>query len=233
MRRLIFVGDIHGEFRELIWKAVERYGIKEADLVVLGDFGVGFDGQLKNDYGRALKKMEANDLVVHTIRGNHDDPSFFKDDDSEESCALRETYPRIKFMADNRIYELSGKKIYTIGGGGSTDITHRTPGKDWWSGEYIKEVPLKEIPGRVDIVISHEAPLTFEPVISRQDDTPEEQYQKILEGRKFLDVVLKECRCDHWFYGHYHTHYSGAYGDTLYRGLGISEFYEYENRNDK
>ena len=82
------------------------------------------------------------------------------------------------------------------------------------------------MPGRVDIIISHEAPLTFEPIISRYDETPEEQYKKILEGRKFLELVLKEVRCDRWYYGHYHHHYSGSYGEVLYKGLGIEEFYE-------
>jgi DNA repair exonuclease SbcCD nuclease subunit len=150
--------------------------------VVLGDFGVGFDGRMKYDYGRAEKKMKEFDIEVYTIRGNHDDPDFFKDDDSEMSALLGETYPKIHFLADHRIYKIGGKDIYTIGGGGSTDIKFRTPGKDWWGGEYIVEKPIKDLPGRVDIVISHEAPLTFEPVISRFDETPEEQYQKILAG---------------------------------------------------
>lgn len=226
-RRLVFVGDIHGDFRELIWKASEQYGIKGADLLILGDFGVGFDGELKADYERAKKKMEKFDLEVYTIRGNHDDPDFFKDDDSEFIRTLKETYPKIHFLADHRIYEIGGKKIYTVGGGGSTDITMRTPGKDWWEGEYIKEIPIKELPGRVDIIVSHEAPLAFEPVASRFPETPEEQYEKILEGRRYLGTILQEVRCSDWFYGHYHTHYSGSYGEVMYRGLGIKEFYEY------
>jgi DNA repair exonuclease SbcCD nuclease subunit len=224
-RRLFFVGDIHGEFREMIWKATQQYGLRGADLVVLGDFGIGFDGRLKYDYGRAVKKMEEYDIEVFSIRGNHDNPKYFKDD-PEMKTLLEETYPKIHFLADHRVYKIGGKDIYTIGGGGSTDIKFRTPGKTWWEGEYIEEKPVKELPGRVDIIISHEAPLTFEPVISRFEETPEEQYQKILAGRKYLETVLKEVRCEEWYYGHYHQHYSGSYGEVLYKGLAISEFYE-------
>ena len=225
-RRLFFVGDIHGEFKKLIWEATQQYKIQDADLVVLGDFGVGFDNKLKADYERAKKKMEKYGIEVYTIRGNHDNPDFFKDDDSEKSIQLKTTYPKIHFLADHRVYNIGGKEIYTVGGGGSTDIIFRTPGKNWWSGEYIEERPIKDLPGHVDIIISHEAPLTFEPIITRFEETPEEQYQKILSGRKYLEIILKEVRCKEWYYGHYHQHYSGAYGEVLYKGLGINEFYE-------
>lgn len=223
-RRLIFVGDIHGDFRKMIWKATEQYEIKGADIVVLGDFGVGFDNRLKNDYKRALKKIEKFDLEIYTIRGNHDNPDFFNGKKEEE---LLELYPKIHFLKDHTLYKIAGKDIYTVGGGGSTDISNRTPEKNWWKEEYIEEIPLKDIPKYSDIIISHEAPLSFEPVISRFPETPEEQYEKILKGRRFLEDVLKECRCKYWFYGHYHSHYSGSYGEVLYRGLEIQEFYEY------
>ena len=42
MRDLYFCGDIHGEFRTLVWTALEKYRIKNSDIIVLGDFGMGF-----------------------------------------------------------------------------------------------------------------------------------------------------------------------------------------------
>lgn len=225
-RRLFFVGDIHGEFREMIWKATQQYKIRDADLIILGDFGVGFDNKLKYDYARTKNRLEKFNLEIYTIRGNHDDPKFFKDDDNDFSKELKELYPKIHFLADHRIYKIGNKEIYTIGGGGSTDISLRTPDKNWWEDEYIQEIPIKDLPSKVDIIISHEAPLTFEPVITRLSETPEDQYQKILNGRKFLETVLKEVRCDYWYYGHYHQHISGSYGEVLYKGLGINEFFE-------
>ena len=221
-RDTYFVGDIHGEFRTLIWKATEQYKLKDVDLIVLGDFGVGFDGTLKKDYQRASEKMEKYGIQVYTIRGNHDDPAYFEEDKQEE---LKELYPRITFIPDHKIFEVNGKTIYPIGGGGSTDIIHRTPGKSWWEGEYIKEIPIKDLPGKVDIIISHEAPLSFEPILTRFPETPEEQFLKIQEGRQYLDKVLREVTCSEWYYGHYHNYYSGSYGDVMYRGLGILEFY--------
>jgi metallophosphoesterase superfamily enzyme len=112
-RRLVFVGDIHGEFREMIWKATQQYDIRGADLVVLGDFGVGFDGRLKYDYGRALKKMEEHDIEVYTIRGNHDDPDFFKDDDTSNFITEDEN-EIISIYRDFQSNEREHFKQYTL-----------------------------------------------------------------------------------------------------------------------
>ena len=222
-RDLVFVGDIHGEFRKLVWEATTRYNLKNTDLFILGDFGVGFDNRLKYDYKRCEKKLEKHEIEIYTIRGNHDDPKFFTGEMEE----LKEEFPRIHFLQDHKIVNLGDISIYPIGGGASVDITDREPGISWWEGEYIEEKPIKELPGKVDIIVSHEAPLTFEPIIRRFSETPEEQYEKILKGRTYLSSVLKEVTCKNWFYGHYHSYYSGAFGDVLYRGLGIMEFYNY------
>lgn len=229
-RELYFVGDIHGELRTLVWTATQRYKIKDADLVVLGDFGVGFDKKIYADYARCKKRLIQNNLHIYTIRGNHDDPEYF-DENSKVYKKNKKLFTRLHFLEDHKVHNIGGLDIYAIGGGGSTDIAYRTPGKSWWPGEYIKEEPIKELPGRVDVIVSHEAPLAFEPVVTRFDDTPEEQYNKIIEGRTYLDTVLQEVTCKNWYYGHYHKYYFGSYGDIIYRGLGIMEFYQHQKED--
>ena len=222
IRNLIFIGDIHGELRELVWNATSKYELSNSDLVVLGDFGVGFDKGFDTLYARVAPKLEKADLHIYTLRGNHDDPSWF--DGSKEGL-----YPRVSFLQDHHVYEIAGKKCYIIGGAGSTDISWRLKEKKkvWWEDEYVKELPIKDLPGKVDIILSHEAPLAFEPVISRFSETPEWQYEKILAGRTYLSQVLQEITTEYWYYGHYHNHFSGSYGQVIYRGLGIMEFYEH------
>ena len=225
-RNLIFVGDIHGELRTLVWTATQKYRLTDTDLVVLGDFGVGFDKKIYADYLRCKNRLIRHNIDIYTIRGNHDDPDYFNEN-SEIYKKNKEIFTNLHFLEDHKVYNIGGLDIYAIGGGGSTDIIHRTPNKSWWPGEYIVPKPEKELPGKVDVIISHEAPLTFEPVVTRFEETPEEQYNKIIEGRSYLDTVLKEVTCKYWYYGHYHKHYFGSYGDTIYRGLGIMEFYQY------
>src|SRR6476659_7355935 len=75
---MIFIGDLHGKFRELARLVAEKQ-IINTTLIQLGDFGVGFlppaveQAQLK-DLDATLKS--ANN-ALYAIRGNHDDPSYF------------------------------------------------------------------------------------------------------------------------------------------------------------
>ena len=80
-----------------------------------------------------------------------------------------------------------------------------------------------ETPERVDIVVSHEAPLSFAPLPMRADYVRDVTWQKIVESRKYLDYVLQIVKPTFWFYGHYHCHYEGNCQNTLYRCLDIAE----------
>lgn len=225
MRDLYFCGDIHGEFRTLVWTALEKYRIKNSDIIVLGDFGMGFDKKIWSDYARMEDRLNRAGVTIHAIRGNHDDPKYFKGGYDK---------PRLKFLEDHKVYNICDREIYTIGGACSTDIEWRKLWNDeaevygsekrvWWEGENV-EHKYSDLPLKVDIIISHEAPLSFDPVASRSDNIPSYQYTNIIEDRKYLDYVYKEVRADYWYYGHYHTSYSGSLGHLLYKCLGIMKF---------
>lgn len=229
-RRLFFCGDIHGDFREFVWTATQKHKISNADIIILGDFGVGFDNSLTNEYKHVESRLKENNLCIWTLRGNHDDPAFFTDID-------KFSYPLLKFMEDHKVYNICEREIYIIGGANSTDITWRleanqklaSKGKDrkvWWKEEDIIK-KYDNLPDKVDIICSHSAPICFDPVITRFPETPEYQYKKILEERNYLQYALENIKSDYWFYGHFHNHLSGEYCGLLYRGLGIMEFFEY------
>lgn len=224
MKDLYVVGDVHGQYKELIFRITQRYGIKDSNVLVLGDFGIGFDKTMPNLYSWSEKRLEDNNIEVDVLRGNHDNPEYF---DGEHD------YPRLKFLKDHEVYNLANHEVYIIGGANSTDIEYkdelgrdrkRIEGVDWWAGEDIVR-KTENLPLKVDIIASHSAPLTFEPIPERQDQTSEEQYEKILRERKYLDTVLKNMRADYWYYGHYHKSFSGSYGSLLYRCLPPLEFY--------
>ena len=231
MRGLVLVGDIHGEYRTLIWNITNRYKITNSDVVILGDFGVGFDKSLDSDYKRSEKKLIESDLMIYALRGNHDDPQYFTDEE-------KYSYPRLRFMEDYKVYTLGNNKtILPIGGANSIDIEDRlknnqkfaSMGSDkrcWWEGEDVTRIDLSTLPIRVNLILSHCAPLTFEPLISKPEMCPTYQYEKILETRKYLDTILNYTRADGWFYGHYHNHYSGFYSGIQWRCLDIMEFFQ-------
>lgn len=229
MKNLVLVGDIHGRLREMVWLAMYKYNLENTDIVVLGDFGT-LDKSWKNDYSRLQKKLEKRKLHIWALRGNHDNPEFFTGDIN---------LPGLTFMKDGQVYEISGVSCLILGGACSTDITWRqeyqekNPKKPkiWWEEEDIIRFSLKDLPGRVDLILSHEAPLSFDPVSTRFPETPSWQYEKILESRRYLDKILENITCDYWFYGHYHRHITGSFGKILYKGLAELDFYEFRKNN--
>lgn len=216
-RQLWICGDIHGEVSELVRNAVNR-GISRADILVVGDFGVGFGRPKSMDvaYGKVRAALEKNDICVYTIRGNHDNPAFFDG---------RHDYERLRFLPDHRLVEICGKKIYPIGGAVSADIDLVDPltrksrrmvndalvrygssKRVWWPDEAPVQPAVGSVPS-ADIVVSHEAPLSFDPPLVRVDHVRDETWQKIVESRKCLDCVLHAIKPALWFYGHYHKHF--------------------------
>lgn len=235
-KELYFCGDIHGKYREFVWTVCIKKDIKDSSIVVLGDFGVGFTKDLEVEYKKSLPRLEKNNIYLYVLRGNHDDPKYFKDGSYD--------FPRLKFLQDHKVYDISGRLIYTIGGAYSTDanldpscnsISDRKVESEkrilkgkmpiWWEDENVTEV-YDNLPPKVDIIISHTAPLRFEPIPIRTSEISVSQYNKILKERKYLDYVLSEIRADYWFYGHFHKSYTGTYNQLLYRGLSELELYE-------
>ncbi|MBR5412171.1 MAG: metallophosphoesterase [Fibrobacter sp.] len=233
-RELWICGDIHGEIKRLVHDATHRLKIRCADILVVGDFGAGFGRPNSMDvrYREIFPSLEANDICLYTIRGNHDDPAFF--DGAHD-------YERLHFLLDHKTIELCGKRIYAIGGAVSTDIDlvdpltrksrrtineslikHGSSKRIWWEGE--TPVPITEgLPNSADIIVSHEAPLSFAPTPVRESHVRENTWQKAIESRRYLDYVLRTVKPQHWFYGHYHHHYEGSIGETAYQGLDIAE----------
>ena len=215
---LYLVGDVHGKYRELVWKITGRYDIHDADVLVLGDFGVGFDQNLKREYPWSERRLKRNNVTIWAMRGNHDDPKYF----TEEPIY---NFPNLKFLVDWKRYKFGeNREILVIGGACSIDKEYRIENIDWWEGEDVTRVP--DLPGKADIIISHEAPITFDPMPTRPDGLGKDQYGNILRSREYLQEVLESARPDYWFYGHYHKSYSGSWNSTVYRCLAELEFWQ-------
>lgn len=202
--------------------------------MIVGDFGAGFGRPKSMDvaYAKVCAVLEENKISLYTIRGNHDDPVFFDG---------LHNFERLHFLQDHRIVELCGKKIYPIGGAVSTDIDLVDPlarksrrmqndslirfgssKRIWWPDEAPMQI-TENLPESADIVVSHDAPLSFKPPLMRDAHVRDCTWQKVVESRRYLDFVLRTVKPSQWFYGHYHNHYEGNFQGTLYHGLDIAE----------
>ena len=132
---IVFVGDVHGEWRTLGYKAVEQYQLEHYVIVQLGDFGIGFNSEQynKTELKRLNTKLKKKNNHLVAIRGNHDDKSYFNNEYSK-------SYPNIHLVSDYTVIEIlcdisefdDGIKstcinvnILCIGGGLSVDRTER------------------------------------------------------------------------------------------------------------
>lgn len=233
-RQLWICGDIHGEVSGLVRNAVNR-GISCADILVVGDFGAGFGRPKSMDvaYGKVKAALEKNDICIYTVRGNHDDPAFFDGKhDYERLHFLPDHY--IIELCGKKIYPIGGAVSADIDLVDPLTRKSRRMVNDalvrygsskrvWWPDEAPVQIAVgsvpsassgillpTELPETADIVVSHDAPLSFDPPLVRADYVRDETWQKIVESRKYLDDILSQVKPSLWFYGHYHKHFEGV-----------------------
>lgn len=223
---LVVVGDIHGEFSELLWR-IKTKKIEDTTFIIAGDCGIGFDKSLSDIYRRKRfdKKLGDSGNTILCIRGNHDDPKYFKYPDFID-------FPCLKTVSDYSHLTWGDRKILIIGGGISVDKEWRlkeeekTGKKCWWEDEGITRDSEGDLLDRKeDIIISHMAPICFGPSLVRLPETPWETWAAERSDREYLSTILKETRPEMWIFGHYHKSTSGFYEDCLWRGLDIMEMY--------
>lgn len=223
-------GDIHGNFAELVMN-LERYDIQNSAIVILGDCGFGFEnpGYYPHIYQKKLqKKLDKYNNVILCIRGNHDDPRFY--DDPEFIPDL----PRVKTLPSNTILNILEYSVLCIGGAVSIDRKDRIefnntkvkPGHPlcYWENEKIIYLDdIENLDCRVDIVLSHTAPISYDPPLYRDSKMDEELWEDILESRNYLEKINSGLKPKRWYYGHFHKSYSGSTGCTVWRCLSEME----------
>lgn len=241
---LIFVGDIHGEFKTLLYK-IKNLELKNSIIVVCGDIGMGFNkpSYYEQELARLQSKLEEYNSIIIFIRGNHDDARYFSDDLLTISKVLYENFKNIIFAEDYNIILTDFGNVLCVGGARSVDKAWRTPNINWWENEKIiikDDIDLEIISklNDISIIASHSSPDFCEP-FSKNGLEEWVQYDSnvikdCVEERKYLtnvyDIVKKHNKLTHWFYGHFHESYflTNDEGVKLI-GLNINEFKEYYN----
>lgn len=241
-KQVIVSGDIHGDFRTLVYQLCIRYGCTDTLLIVAGDCGFGFDKpayyeQVYNAVAGRLRK--ANNWIVF-VRGNHDDPAYFTEE--------RIHHTRWRAVPDNSVISVAGHKILCIGGATSIDryerikLNARYHVKDvsyYWHDEAPVFMPeeLASIPEgmKIDVVVSHTAPsfcelnthvgleswAEWDPSLLKDVSTERTTMDRIYQYLKDQGHPLVK-----WFYGHFHQSWSSFIGGTHFNMLDIMEFKE-------
>ena len=244
------IGDIHGEWgtiaRHVIQFDVDVEKAREMNLmnvgyIQVGDFGIGFD-TLEKD---ARRLTELNQVLkdhlayLYIIRGNHDNPAWFKADRFKE---IKENLDHIMFVPDYTVLNLDLEDILFIGGAISIDrlpLRFIKEYQAWFPDEMFRfdEDKLKEIKG-VDRLIMHTtpdfcAPTEFGQVVYHYTPTDPDLLQDLRAERARVTQAFniltenpeglgKRNPIKGLYYGHFHRNYYMLHDDCEFVCLGVN-----------
>jgi predicted phosphodiesterase len=234
-RKKFLLGDIHG-YWSVILNQLNHINEKEICIIQVGDFGIGFD-DIDREFAKLLRLNERlveyeSDLFI--IRGNHDDPKWFKETEFTE---LKEKLTNIFFVPDYTVLNIDLENILFIGGAVSIDRNPRKmdgPGKSWWKDEVInfdfqKVQDLRDI----DRLICHTAPDFCEPLkfnqlvynFALQDDLLlDDLRNERANMTKLVTQLMNNNKIKSFVYGHFHNSYRFSHNDCEFLGLNINQF---------
>lgn len=245
--RILYLGDIHGNFATF-HQYVKTYDIKDAHIIQVGDFGVGFSALEKERRTLAMyhELLVKNNVTVWAIRGNHDFKPYFDQDPFG--------FDRIRLVPDYTVLELAGKRILCVGGAVSVDREWRytkeqklgnfdvRPGQSWWNDEvFVLDTERAAAMTGIDIVVTHTCPSycppdnTFglghfvEGIIRETGDVAlrtDLAHERNQMNELFHLLKLNGNSIEKHYYGHFHKSDCQVYGGVEHRLLGIGELWE-------
>lgn len=211
--KTLLVGDIHGDFQVI--NALIRD--EKPDMIIqVGDFG--YWPRLPDHGWPPYDPPLLNGGVpVHWCDGNHEDHYVLSE--IAESGEV-EVLPNVYYQPRGSVLTLQdGRNVLFFGGAASGDKWSRIEGRDWFQSEVPTLKDIDRIPDdiKIDIVISHTAPLRFKV----RSSPPPNGYAKLQwrlkhdeETRKILNKVLHRYQPRSWYFGHFHIFQQGRCKET-------------------
>lgn len=218
---IYFIGDIHGQFANLL-TLLERIELKDCYLICVGDFGIGFRESdttsciLMNDF------FKERNIMFYSIRGNHDDPLFFKG-------RWRIKHSNFELLEDYTSMELNGEKFLFVGGAVSIDRLYRHEGLSYWIDEIFK-LDLDKIQ-ECDVIVTHSGPTWNGPFekdgIQSWCDKDPTLWEECLKERTEHDILIKKSKAKRHYCGHFHQYYFVDFDDCCSRIIAEFEIVQH------
>lgn len=222
IKRWIITGDTHGQvFQRMdkIYRNVDNLVAEETAVIILGDAGLNY---YLNKTDLKGKKLSSNfGIRIYCVRGNHEQRpqnvqgmKLIDDIDVGGKVYIEEEFPLIRYFVDGGEYTIGGKSVLVIGGAYSVDKYYRlarSVGRSfsgWFEDEQLNEAErdaiLQKVKGkRYDLVLTHTAPITWEPTDLFIRGVDQSTVEKDMECW-LKEVALSVC-WGHWLFGHYHA----------------------------
>ena len=239
--KLIIIGDIHGRLPKIVEQMSEH---SDTLFISTGDCHLGekpFDSDIEM-FEKIEYSLSINNNILVLIRGNHDNPKYFKKTSTFRSL-LEETAPHIILVPDYSIIKTQNYNILCIGGARSIDRVFKIKDKDWWQNENIQKPDDKffEETDNIDIIVSHSAPLFAQPLEFSDElkfynsfivnayaiydsKMKNDVYKERLLLKGIYEKLNNKYHIQYILFGHYHKSIESKYNKTKCISLGAGEF---------
>ncbi len=203
---LYVTGDMHGIEERLYdreWRKLKSGDI----LIVCGDFGYLWQGG-KNER-KIIDYLGSRKFIVAFIEGTHDN--------IERINRHRTTYWKggmvhringnLLHLMRGQVFDIDGTKVFTFGGGESTDKDIRIESGFWWREEMPSPAEMTEAARRldefncsVDYIITHEPPSLVKSAMLMRRGLND----RVNKLNGYFEEIDKNCSYRHWFFGSLH-----------------------------
>ena len=213
VNRVYLHGDCHADFRWLKFFCETNETTSSDLMIILGDAGINYWNSIK-DYDLKEKLLELP-ITLLCIHGNHEERpfnifSYYETEMFGGTVYVEKDFPNILFAKDGENYKINNHRYLILGGAYSIDKYYRlTYGHRWYASEQpsqeIKDYVAKKLVQynyKFDIVLSHTAPLKYEPVEMFLPGVDQSKVDKSTE--EWLDDIENIISYNQWYFGHYH-----------------------------
>ena len=227
---LYLTGDTHGDFRRFIPQFFyEQEGMVKEDIVLIcGDFGGVWYGDSRDD--ESLDFLEQRSFTTAFVSGNHENYDALGRYPVEEwkGGKVRRIRPSVILLERGQVFNLDGRRIFTMGGASSHDIqdgilepddplfdrkfqsldargaAFRVNHVSWWKEELPSPEEYQEARKNLD-----EAGWQVDHIVTHCAPTSIQnallrELSKADALTDFLEEVKQRCGFKSWFFGHYH-----------------------------
>jgi hypothetical protein len=219
------IGDIHGAFGRLEKKIIDL-DLKNCTLICVGDLGIGFnyspEGERKGCF-LMNEFFQERQINFKSIRGNHDDPSYFNGED-------RIDLSHFKLLPDYHTEVINDEKFLFVGGAVSIDRAMRRTNISYWTDELFVLKP--QLVEKCDVLITHSAPSWIGPFdkrgISTWCDVDPELWDLCKKERIDHTALIKLCKPSKSYHGHFHESCMIDFEECFSTILAIEEVKEHK-----
>lgn len=212
--RLFVTGDTHGERARFQFTDTpfEELALEGDILFVTGDFGYVHNNNANEmNFRRIFLEKKYTTCFVD---GNHEGFGVLNSYPVSMWCGGKvhvieeddNHVPKLIHLMRGQVFNINGKKIFTMGGAYSMDRNMRIRDKNWWPEEMPNDEEKKEAldnlsknDNKVDYIITH---TTRSKNIVRI--CPRHQSENEKPINEFLEYIYETVDFKHWYFGHLH-----------------------------